>query len=148
MSAASAWSAVPGAPTAVTAIGRSSQAVVSFTAPASNGGATITGYTVTASPGGATASGSSSPLSVTGLANGTAYTFMVTATNSAGTGIASSASVAAMPGDWAKSFGMEDSNVRIIATTVDAAGNVYATGTFQTATLTLGSSTLTSITFP
>ena len=88
MSAASAWSAVPGAPTAVTAIGGSSQAVVSFTAPASNGGATITGYTVTASPGGATATGSSSPLSVTGLANGTAYTFTVTATNSAGPGIA------------------------------------------------------------
>lgn len=88
MSAASAWSAVPGAPTAVTAIGGSSQAVVSFVAPSSNGGATITGYAVTASPGGVTATGSSSPLSVTGLTTGTAYTFIVAATNSAGTGIA------------------------------------------------------------
>jgi hypothetical protein len=38
-------------------------------------------YTATSSPGSFTASGSSSPLVVTGLANGTAYTFTVTASN-------------------------------------------------------------------
>jgi uncharacterized protein YhjY with autotransporter beta-barrel domain len=82
----------PGAPTIGTATAGDGQALVSFTAPAFNGGASITGYTVTSSPGGSTGSGSSSPIAVTGLTNGTAYTFTVTATNSAGTGAASAAS--------------------------------------------------------
>jgi large repetitive protein len=87
----------PGAPTNVSAVTGNAQAIVSFTAPADNGGATITSYTVTSSPGGITASGSASPITVTGLTNGTAYTFTVTATNSAGTGPASSASAAVTP---------------------------------------------------
>jgi len=88
---------VPGAPGIGTATAGDTQASVAFTAPASSGGATITGYTVIASPGGFTGSGASSPIVVTGLANGTAYTFTVTATNSAGTGAASTASTAVTP---------------------------------------------------
>ena len=88
---------VAGAPTIVTATAGDTQANVSFSAPASNGGVAITGYTVTSSPGGLTASGVSSPLTVTGLTNGLAYSFSVTATNSAGTGSASSASNSVTP---------------------------------------------------
>lgn len=88
---------VPGAPTIGTATAGNTQASVTFSAPASNGGASITGYTVTSSPGGITATGAASPIVVTGLTNGTAYTFTVTATNSAGTGSASSASNSATP---------------------------------------------------
>jgi hypothetical protein len=87
----------PGAPTIGTATAGDSSASVSFTAPASNGGAPITGYTVTASPGGATGTGPTSPITVSGLTNGTAYTFTVTATNSAGTSSASAASNSATP---------------------------------------------------
>jgi hypothetical protein len=87
----------PGAPTAVTAAAGNAQATVSFTAPVSNGGAAITGYTVTSTPGGITATGTASPITVTGLTNGTAYTFTVTATNSAGTGAASGASGSVTP---------------------------------------------------
>ena len=48
---------VPEPPTAVTATAGNGQASVSFTPPASDGGAAITSYTVTSSPGGTTASG-------------------------------------------------------------------------------------------
>jgi hypothetical protein len=82
---------VPGAPTDVTAVAGNGQAMVSFTAPASNG-SPITRYTVTSNPGGITATGTASPIIVTGLSNGTAYTFTVTATNAVGTGPASAPS--------------------------------------------------------
>ena len=97
---ASAWpaaSTVPGAPTSVSATAGNGQATVSFTAPASTGGMPITSYTVTSSPGGFTASGASSPIVVTGLTNGTAYTFTVVATNVVGSGTASAASNSVSP---------------------------------------------------
>jgi hypothetical protein len=83
----------PGAPTIgiATATGQTT-ATVSFTAPSSTGGSTITGYSVIASPGGITVSGSSSPITVTGLTAGTTYTFTVSAINSIGTSSTSSAS--------------------------------------------------------
>jgi hypothetical protein len=88
---------VPGAPTigAVTALSPTS-ASVAFTAPTSNGGATIQSYTATSTPGSITGqvfqSGSGS-ITVTGLTSSTAYTFTVTASNSAGTSTASGATV-------------------------------------------------------
>ena len=88
---------VPGAPTIGTATGGDTQASVGFSAPANTGGSSITSYTVTANPGGATASGAASPLLVSGLSNGQAYTFTVTASNVAGTGPASAASNAVTP---------------------------------------------------
>lgn len=88
---------VPGAPAIGVASAGNAQAAVSFTAPASSGGVAITGYTVTASPGGATASGTASPITITGLTNGTPYTFTVRATNSVGTGAASTASNSVTP---------------------------------------------------
>uniref|UniRef100_UPI003F4955FB putative Ig domain-containing protein n=1 Tax=Ensifer adhaerens TaxID=106592 RepID=UPI003F4955FB len=87
----------PDAPTGAAAMANDASARVSFSAPAFNGGSSITGYTVTASPGGVTATGPSSPIDVTGLTNGLSYTFTVAATNLAGTGVASGASNAVTP---------------------------------------------------
>jgi uncharacterized protein (TIGR02145 family) len=112
-------STVPGAPTIVTATAGNAQAVVTFTAPVSNGGSAITGYTVTSSPGNIIGSGSTSPITVTGLTNGTAYTFTVTATNAIGTSLASSASNSVIP---ASSSGIVN----------DIDGNAYNTVTIGT----------------
>jgi uncharacterized protein (TIGR02145 family) len=90
-------STVPGAPTIGIATAGTAKATITFTAPVSNGGSAITGYTVTSSPGGLTATGTASPITVTGLTNGTAYTFTVTATNAIGTSVASSASNSVIP---------------------------------------------------
>jgi hypothetical protein len=64
----------PATPTSVSAVDGTNQATVSFTG---TGGT----YAVLSSPGGITAIGSSSPIIITGLTNGTSYTFTVTASN-------------------------------------------------------------------
>ena len=80
---------VPGAPTGATATRGDAKATVTWTAPADDGGSAITGYTVTASPGGATAMATGAAITsavVTGLTNGTSYTFTVHAANAVGAG--------------------------------------------------------------
>ncbi|HET8892833.1 MAG TPA: fibronectin type III domain-containing protein [Gaiellaceae bacterium] len=88
---------LPGAPSSVSAVAGDGKAVVSFATPSSNGGAAITSYTVTASPGGATTTSGTSPITISGLSNGTSYSFTVAATNSVGTGSASPVSGAVTP---------------------------------------------------
>jgi hypothetical protein len=81
------YAAALGAPTNATATAGIGQGTVSFSAPASDGGSPITSYTVTANPGNISVTRSTSPFSpitVTGLTNGSAYTFSVAATNGAG----------------------------------------------------------------
>jgi Domain of unknown function (DUF4082)/Fibronectin type III domain/Bacterial Ig domain len=93
----------PAAPTGVTATAANASAVLTWSAP-SNGGSPITSYTITPYIGGApqpTSTVSGSPpatgTTVTGLTNGTSYTFTVTATNAIGAGPASEPSNAVTP---------------------------------------------------
>ena len=81
----------PTAPGTPTATGGNAVATVSFAAPSYLGKTGTVAYTVTSSPGGITASGIS-PITVTGLTNGTAYTFTVRGTTDYG--VVSNASAA------------------------------------------------------
>jgi len=94
----------PGAPTIGTVTSSSGAASVPFTAPAYLGKPNTNNiYRATSSPGGITATNTVSPISVTGLSNGTAYTFTVTlstrdsANNIISTSLNSSASNSVTP---------------------------------------------------
>jgi uncharacterized protein (TIGR02145 family) len=101
---------IPDAPAVVIASAGYAKAVVAFSEPLSDGGSAIIGYTVTSNPDSITVYGTSSPITVTSLTNGTIYTFTVTATNEIGTGMPSSAS-----------------NPLTAGTISDIDGNVYQT---------------------
>ena len=82
----------PVAPTGIVATAGVSSASVAFVAVS---GATY--YTVTSTPGNIVGYGTSSPIVVSGLTNGTSYTFIVRAVNATGTSPASAASAAVKP---------------------------------------------------
>jgi Zn-dependent metalloprotease len=126
---------VPGTPTGVSATAGDAQAVVLWAAPASNGGAAITGYTVTAAPGGRTATTTGvTAATVTGLANGTSYTFTVTAANVAGPSPASLSSAAVTP----RSSGFTGTNpTRVLDTRFGVGASRAKLGAGQTITLTV-----------
>lgn len=118
----------PSAPTIGTATAGNAQATVTFTAP-SFSKLPITSYTVTSSPGGITGTGASSPITVTSLTNGTAYTFTVTATNANGTSTASSQSGSVTPIDPTFMARVtQDYNLSIECSHTDSSGNIYITG--------------------
>jgi subtilase family serine protease len=97
LSATPVASAVPGAPTLNSAQPGRRQITLSYTAPSNNGGSAITGYYIyigTSAGGVSTTPINSTPINytrvtVTGLARGTTYYFIVRAVNKNGAGAAS-----------------------------------------------------------
>ena len=90
---------VPGAPKNIGVTGGDEQVALNWTAPASDGGETITGYEYEQNGSGAwTSTGGTAPsATVTGLMNGLSYRFKVRALNSVGAGAASAASASVTP---------------------------------------------------
>ena len=90
---------VPGSPTITDVAVGDSEATVAFTPPTDTGGGVITGYTVTATAGGVSVvfTCTSSPCVLTGLTNGTTYSFTITANNAVGASTATAAADNATP---------------------------------------------------
>lgn len=116
----------PNAPTIGTATGGNTSASVTFTAPSNVGGSVISSYTAISTPDGITASAASSPISVTGLTNGTAYTFAVWATNTYGPSAFSAASNSVTPA--VPTFIANLYNGTGVSTVTDSSSNIYVLG--------------------
>jgi hypothetical protein len=108
----------PDAPTGVSATGGNASASVAFTPPANAGGSAISQYQVVAYTGGTivgNTAGIASPINVTGLTNGTAYTFAVWALNTYGPGPFSAMSGSVTPEVLTRGvFGGGDSNTNVM----------------------------------
>jgi hypothetical protein len=116
--------AVPDAPV-VTAIGFDSVINVSWTVPADNG-SDIVGYTATANPGGKTCTTTTElACQIGSLANKTAYTISVVATNGNGPGAPGYAATTVTPRVGATYFGLTPSRV------LDTRSNTGITGKIQ-----------------
>lgn len=85
---------LPDAPTGVAATAQDGAALVAWQAPASTGGVAVDHYVLTVTPTGSVTNVSGTSKTVSGLTNGTTYTFTVAAVTIAGTGPASAPSAA------------------------------------------------------
>jgi len=88
---------LPGAPTIDSATAGNASVALAWTPPADDGGSPVTGYLITPSVGDPVTVGNVTSYVVTGLTNGTPYTFTVAAINAMGTGDASVASTEVTP---------------------------------------------------
>lgn len=152
----SAGSHAPSAPRNLTATAGDGQASLAWERPWSQGSKGITGYTVSVSPGGAAHQVTADAVSytVTGLTNGTAYTFGIHATNLSGdSGTVSSGSVTPQ----ASSPTVPGAPTGVTATAGDASATVSFTPpggdggaavTGYTATSTPGGLTATGVSSP
>ncbi len=145
----------PGVPTGLTAVAGDTTASLSWTAPASTGGAAITGYTVTLTPTAGTITYSGTTASITGLVDGTNYSATVKASNSIGAGVATTG-VSFMPSDPfvlgttkpdATNTGLAVNNKPRTTALVDQAGNTYTPNSAGVVTLNIANAVFNAIDF-
>jgi hypothetical protein len=140
---------VPPAPTSVTATAGNAQATVSWTAPTVLSQTPITDYTVQYSSNSGSSwttvtrsASTATSATVTGLTNGTAYTFRAAAVNGVGTGAYSTASTAVTPAVPSDSY---YSSVSLLLH-ADGTGGTFTDSSATAKTITVGGSATQSAT--
>ena len=123
---------IPTPPLNVLGVPGNTSVDVSWTAPSSDGGATITSYTVTSSPGGFTATVlyPITTATVSGLTAGSSYTFTVIATNGVGSSVASTPSASYRCGTGSIVFTTSPSILAIPSSGADSDFNLTNTVPF------------------
>ena len=129
-------SVAPSAPTAVQGVSGNGSVTVSWGAPLYTGGAAITDYTVQYSSNSGSSyttfsrsASTATTATVTGLTNGTAYIFRVSATSSAGTGSYSTASASVTPASAAALLTIARNNGASTFTGSGTTASPFARGT-------------------
>jgi len=159
---------VPGAPTAVSGTAGDEQVSLTWSAPSSNGGASITDYTVQySSNGGSTwttfsrSASTNTNATVTSLTNGTGYVFRVAAVNAIGTGAYSASSSSVTPaspaatlyfdgdvdGDWTTvgNWWLDDGHTQAAGRLPNSVDSVVATANITASGQTVANLTAVSI---
>lgn len=122
----------PNAPIPGTPVAGDSSADIPVTPPINTGGSAVTSYTAISTPGSFTGTSATSPVSVTGLTNGSSYTFKVWATNSYGPSAFSAATGSVTPSLQRGIFA--DSGMQIIYVTISTLGNSSSFGSLVSGT--------------
>lgn len=126
----------PEKPTSVSASATAGgNATVSFTA-STNPGKGSANYVATSSPGGITGSASSSPISIAGLTNGTAYTFTVVKQSGSGVSSDTSDASGSITAYSAPTFGTQSG----LSTATAPSASSTSVSSISTTTATLGNS--------
>ena len=112
----------PDSPTGVSGTAGNQSVSVAFTAPTDVGGSAITGFRAQSNTG-VGASGTSSPINVTGLSNGTSYTFNVWAINAFGYSAPSDASSGVTPSVPDRAFWFGRTTVNVFYSNIATLGN-------------------------
>jgi len=116
----------PNAPIPGTPVAGDSSADIPVTPPINTGGSAVTSYTAISTPGSFTGTSATSPVSVTGLTNGSSYTFQVWATNSYGPSAFSAATGSVTPSLQRGIFA--SAGMQIIYITISTLGNSSSFG--------------------
>lgn len=146
---------VPAQPTGVTGVAGVGQVGLSWNAPGADGGSPVTGYVITPYIGASarpslTFHSDATTQIVTGLTNGTTYTFKVAAINVAGTGLASTSSNSVTPVTVPDAPGppsVAGGNSKVTVSWTAPAFNGGSAVTGYVVTPSIGSLQLTPITF-
>jgi len=132
----------PNAPVPGTPVAGDSSAEIPVSGPLNQGGSAVTLYSAISTPGSFIGSAASSPVTVTGLTNGSSYTFIVWATNSYGPSAYSGASSSVTPtlqrGLFASGYTSSGFSNVIDYISISTTGNAIDFGDFTNRYLTAG----------
>lgn len=124
---------VPATPVDVTAVAHNGSATVSFLAPLDDGGSAIIEYDVLDMAGNVVATGKESPIIITGLTNGTSYTFTVQAKNAVGSSGLSVPSNTVTPSAPSSSGSSTPSSTSSVTDLTDSGVDVLVNGKSESA---------------